>query len=146
LRHLPDRPEAPFDIVYNLYSIPHNERVRLKVATTAAEGVESVAAFAGGKLDGARGLRSFWIDSRIIQTCVVCCLPPDWKGIRMRKDYPLEFVENEWTANHLPEMTDVQTRQLEQRRGYGLRFCRCPKSGSCVNFSRAVKEVMPKDK
>src|SRR5437588_6327231 len=30
--HYPDRKEAPFEVVYNLYSIPANERVRLKVA------------------------------------------------------------------------------------------------------------------
>src|SRR6266545_2729323 len=30
--HYPDRKDAPFEVVYNLYSIPANERVRLKVA------------------------------------------------------------------------------------------------------------------
>ncbi|MGH9907647.1 MAG: NADH-quinone oxidoreductase subunit C, partial [Pyrinomonadaceae bacterium] len=39
--HVPDRQEAPFEIVYNLYSIPANERIRLNVAATE-EGVESV--------------------------------------------------------------------------------------------------------
>src|SRR5215813_2517988 len=38
--HFPNKTEAPFEIVYNLYSIPANERVRLKVET--AEEVESV--------------------------------------------------------------------------------------------------------
>src|SRR6185369_18764 len=31
--HYPDRREAPFEIVYNLFSIHANERVRLKVRT-----------------------------------------------------------------------------------------------------------------
>ena len=39
--HLPDRSEAPFEVVYNLYSIPANERVRLNVAVNGG-GVESV--------------------------------------------------------------------------------------------------------
>src|SRR5688500_7305600 len=39
--HLPDRHEAPFEIVYNLYSIPANERVRLNVAVNGG-GVECV--------------------------------------------------------------------------------------------------------
>ena len=40
--HYPDRKDAPFEIVYNLYSISTNERVRLKVRTSEATGVESV--------------------------------------------------------------------------------------------------------
>ena len=40
--HFPAHPEAPFDIVYNLYSIEANERVRLKVAVDADPGVDSV--------------------------------------------------------------------------------------------------------
>src|SRR5256885_783870 len=39
--HYPDQREAPFEVIYNLYSITANERVRLKVATNG-EGVDSV--------------------------------------------------------------------------------------------------------
>ena len=39
--HYPDNREAPFEVVYNLYSISKNERVRLKV-NAKDEGVESV--------------------------------------------------------------------------------------------------------
>ena len=39
--HVPERKDSPFEIVYNLYSIAANERVRLNVATTEA-GPESV--------------------------------------------------------------------------------------------------------
>ena len=34
--HYPERKEAPFEIVYNLFSISNNERVRLKVRTNGA--------------------------------------------------------------------------------------------------------------
>ncbi len=40
--------------------------------------------------------------------------------------FRLEFVENEWTEKHLPEMTDVQREQLEQRRAYGLEILSVP--------------------
>src|SRR5215471_5050481 len=39
--HYPDNRSAPFQVVYNLYSISRNERVRLNVDTNG-EGVESV--------------------------------------------------------------------------------------------------------
>src|SRR5215216_6153642 len=40
--HFPDRAGAPFEVVYNLYSISANERVRLKVGTDEETCVESV--------------------------------------------------------------------------------------------------------
>src|SRR2546426_3578422 len=52
--HYPDRKEAPFEVVYNLYSIPANERVRLQVAVNG-EGVASVTGVgpAAGLAEGA---------------------------------------------------------------------------------------------
>jgi hypothetical protein len=64
----------------------------------------------------------------------------------MRKDYPLEFVENAWTAKHLPEMTDVQAEQLQQRRAYGLEILSVPQERLMRDIFRGGKEVMPKDK
>jgi hypothetical protein len=46
--------------------------------------------------------------SPTIPTCDGLLLPPDWEGYPLRKDFPLEFVENAWTERHLPEMTEVQ--------------------------------------
>src|SRR2546427_7352531 len=42
--HYPDHREAPFEVIYNLYSISANERVRLKawVNSERGEGIESV--------------------------------------------------------------------------------------------------------
>ena len=40
--HYPDRADAPFEIVYNLYSIARNERVRLKVRLAEGASVDSV--------------------------------------------------------------------------------------------------------
>src|SRR6185436_1950380 len=73
-------------------------------------------------------------------------LPPDWVGYPLRKDYALEFVENAWTEEHLPVMTDVQREQLEQRRGYGLELLSVPQERMMREIFQSGKEVMPKDK
>jgi hypothetical protein len=58
----------------------------------------------------------------------------------------LEFVENNWTKQHLPEMTDVQREQLEQRRAYGLEILSVPQEREMREIFKGGKEVMPKDK
>lgn len=145
--HLPDRTEAPFDVIYNLYSIQANERVRLKVAVTDVDGVESVA----GVWPAAN-----WMEREVFDLFGVpfrnhpdlrrILLPPDWQGHPLRKDYPLEFIENEWTAKHLPEFTTVHQEQLEQRRAYGLEQLSEIDERQARDFFRQGKEVMSKDK
>ncbi len=144
--HLPDRHEAPFEIVYNLYSIPANERVRLNVAVNGG-GVESVT----GVWPAAN-----WLEREVYDLFGVIfnnhpdlrriLLPPDWEGHPLRKDVSLEFVENNWTKQHLPEMTDVQREQLEQRRAYGLEILSVPQERQMREIFQGGKEVMPKDK
>jgi NADH-quinone oxidoreductase subunit C len=144
--HYPDKRDAPFEVVYQLYSIPKNERVRLKVATNG-EGVESVTSIWPS---------ADWPEREVYDLFGVVfhhhpdlrriLLPPDWEGHPLRKDYPLEFVENRWTENHLPEFTDVQKEQLEQRRAYGLEILSVPQEREVRNLFKSGKEVMPKDK
>jgi len=144
--HYPDNREAPFEVVYNLYSISKNERVRLKVATNG-DGVESVTSVWPA---------ADWLEREVYDLFGVVfrnhpdlrriLLPPDWDGHPLRKDYPLEFVENRWTENHLPEFTDVQKEQLEQRRAYGLEMLSVPQEREVRELFRSGKEVMPKDK
>jgi len=143
--HYPDNKATPFEMVYQLYSIAKNERVRLKVDTNS--GVESVT----GVWPSAD-----WLEREVYDLFGVVfhnhpdlrriLLPPDWEGHPLRKDYPLEFVENRWTENHLPEFTDVQKEQLEQRRAYGLEILSVPQEREVRNLFRSGKEVMPKDK
>ena len=144
--HYPDNRAAPFEVIYNLYSISANERVRLKAAVNG-EGIESVTGvwpaadwperevfdLFGVKFRGHPDLR------RIL-------LPPDWEGHPLRKDYPLEFVENRWTEDHLPEFTGVQKEQMEQRRAYGLEMLSIPQEREVRELFKNGKEVMPKDK
>ena len=143
--HYPDRTATPFDIIYNLYSIRANERVRLKVAIDNS--IESVT----GVWPAAN-----WMEREVYDLFGVkflnhpdlrrLLLPPDWEGHPLRKDYALEFVENDWTAEHLPEMTDVAQEQLEQRRAYGLEFLSVPQERLMREIFQGGKEVMPKDK
>ncbi len=133
--HWPDNREAPLEVVYQLYSISKNERVRLKVATNGA-GVESVT----GVWPAAD-----WLEREVYDLFGVVfhnhpdlrriLLPPDWEGHPLRKDYPLEFIENAWTERHLPEMTDVQREQVEQRRAYGLEILSVPQEREVRDLS-----------
>lgn len=145
--HFPDRQPTPFEVVYNLYSISGNERVRLKVLTNDVEGVNSVT----GVWPSAN-----WLEREVFDLFGVrflghpdlrrILLPPDWEGHPLRKDYPLEFVENSWTERHLPEMTQVQREQVEQRRAYGLEILSVPQERMMREIFRGGKEVMTKDK
>lgn len=143
--HYPDRTDAPFEMVYNLFSIPNNERVRLKVRSSGE--VESVT----GVWPAAN-----WLEREVLDLFGVrflnhpdprrLLLPPDWEGYPLRKDYPLEFIENTWTEKHLPEMSDVELEQLQQRRAYGLEILSVPQERLMREIFRGGKEVMPKDK
>ncbi len=144
--HYPDRKEAPFEVVYNLYSIPANERVRLKVAVDG-DGVASVTGvWPAADWPEREVYDLFGVRFRDHPDLRRILLPPDWEGHPLRKDYPLEFVENKWTENHLPEFTDVQREQLEQRRAYGLEILSVPQEREVRELFRSGKEVMPKDK
>ena len=145
--HYPMRPEGQLEIVYNLYSIPRNERVRLKASLNEGAEVESVTSVWPS---------ANWMEREVYDLFGVrfsnhpdlrrILLPPDWEGHPLRKDYPLEFVENKWTEQHLPEMTDVQREQLDQRRAYGLEFLSVPEERQMRDIFQGGKEVMPKDK
>ncbi len=144
--HYPDNKAAPFEVVYNLYSISKNERVRLKVATNAA-GVDSVTrVWPAADWPEREVYDLFGVVFRNHPDLRRILLPPDWEGHPLRKDYPLEFVENRWTENHLPEFTDVQKEQLEQRRAYGLEILSVPQEREVRELFKSGKEVMPKDK
>jgi NADH (or F420H2) dehydrogenase, subunit C len=145
--HFPDRADAPFEMVYNLYSIENNERVRLKVAVNETEGIESVTSvWPAANWMEREVFDLFGVQFRNHPDLRRILLPPDWEGHPLRKEYPLEFIENNWTTRHLPEFTEVQQEQLEQRRAYGLEILSMPEERRVREIFRAGKEVMPKDK
>lgn len=145
--HYPMRSDGPMEMVYNLYSISRNERVRLKASISENAEIESVT----GVWPSANWMERevydlFGVKFRNHPDLRRILLPPDWEGHPLRKDYPLEFVENHWTEKHLPEMTDVQREQLDQRRAYGLEFLSVPEERMMRDIFQGGKEVMPKDK
>ncbi|HKO96691.1 MAG TPA: NADH-quinone oxidoreductase subunit C [Pyrinomonadaceae bacterium] len=144
--HFPLQSEAPLQIVYQLYSITRNERVRLKVPLSdgTVDSVTSVWPTANWMEREVYDL--FGVNFRNHPDLRRILLPNDWEGYPLRKDYPLEFIENAWTSRHLPEMTDVQREQLEQRRAYGLEILSVPQERMMRDIFQGGKEVMPKDK
>lgn len=145
--HFPERADAPFDVVYNLYSINANERVRVKAATNEAEGIESVTSVWPS---------ANWMEREVYDLFGVTfknhpdlrrlLLPADWEGYPLRKEYPLHFMENTWTTTHLPEFSEVQQEQLEQRRAYGLEILSTPDERRVRDLFIGGKEVMPLDR
>lgn len=145
--HYPMEAAQPLQVVYNLYSISRNERVRLKASIAEGAGIDSVSAVWPA---------ANWMEREVYDLFGVTfhnhpdlrriLLPPDWEGHPLRKDYPLEFIENAWTKRHLPEMTEVQREQLEQRRAYGLEILSVPQERMMREILQSGKEVMPKDK
>ena len=144
--HYPDERQTPFEVIYNLYSISANERVRLK-ASVNGSGIDSVTGvWPAADWPEREVYDLFGVNFRNHPDLRRILLPPDWEGQPLRKDYPLEFVENRWTAEHLPEFTDVQKEQLDQRRAYGLEILSASPEREVRELFKSGKEVMPKDK
>jgi NADH-quinone oxidoreductase subunit C len=100
-RHIPDT-EKPFQTIYHLYSFPRNVRLRLKVDLAADESVPSVVDVWSG---------ANWMEREVYDLIGIrfeghpdlrrLLLPEDWDGHPLRKEYPLLFEYNRWTAEHL---------------------------------------------
>jgi NADH-quinone oxidoreductase subunit C len=143
--HWPERDGEEFEVVYNLYSTPENERVRLKAGAGDA-GIESVTSVWPA---------ANWMEREVYDLFGVTfaghpdlrriLLPQDWDGHPLRKDYPLEFMENEWTTRHLPVFDEVQKEQLAQRRAYGLEILQTPDERRIRELFRDGRDPLPKE-
>ncbi|HEX8147841.1 MAG TPA: NADH-quinone oxidoreductase subunit C [Pyrinomonadaceae bacterium] len=143
--HWPDREEAPFEVVYNLYSISKNERVRLKAAAGEA-GIDSVTpVWPTANWMEREAYDLFGLGFNNHPDLRRLLLPKDWDGHPLRKDYPLEFMENRWTTRHLPEFTEVQREQLAQRRAYGLEILQTPDERRIREIFRDGRDPLPKE-
>ena len=143
--HWPEREETPYEVVYNLYSISKNERVRLKAAA-GEEGIESVTAvWPTANWMEREAYDLFGVTFKNHPDLRRLLLPKDWDGHPLRKDYPLEFMENVWTTRHLPEFTEVQREQLQQRRAYGLEILQTPDERRLREIFRDGRDPLPKE-
>ena len=100
--HWPDRAGQEFDVVVLLYSVPKNRRLRVKVSLADGEACPSVTSIWAG---------ADWMEREVFDMFGVrfeghpdlrrILLPEDWPGHPLRKEYPIEYRDNEWTDNHL---------------------------------------------
>jgi NADH-quinone oxidoreductase subunit C len=143
--HWPERDEEPFEVVYNLYSTSRNERVRLK-AGAGEEGLGSVTSvWPAANWMEREAYDLFGVAFKGHPDLRRILLPKDWDGHPFRKDYPLEFMENDWTSRHLPGFDDVQREQLAQRRAYGLEILQTPDERRIREIFRDGRDPMPKE-
>lgn len=83
-----------FDVVYNLYSIEKNHRIRLKVQVDADESVPSVTSvWSGANWFERETFDMFGIRFNGHPDLRRILMPPDWEGHPLRKDFPLTKEE-----------------------------------------------------
>jgi NADH-quinone oxidoreductase subunit C len=100
--HWPDRSGQEFDLVILLYSVPKNRRLRVKVSLADGEACPSVTPIWAG---------ADWMEREVFDMFGIrfeghpdlrrILLPEDWPGHPLRKEYPIEYRDNEWTDKHL---------------------------------------------
>ena len=100
--HWPERTGQEFDVVALLYSVPKNRRIRVKVALADGEACPSVTSIWMG---------ADWMEREVYDMFGLrfeghpdlrrILLPVDWPGHPLRKEYPIEYRDNEWTDKHL---------------------------------------------
>ncbi|HXG65125.1 MAG TPA: NADH-quinone oxidoreductase subunit C, partial [Blastocatellia bacterium] len=100
--HWPERAGQEFDVVVFLYSVPKNRRLRVKVALADGEECPSVTAlWAGANWMEREAYDMFGIRFAGHPDLRRILLPQDWPGHPLRKEYPIEYRDNEWTDKHL---------------------------------------------
>jgi NADH-quinone oxidoreductase subunit C len=100
--HWPERAGQEFDIVVLLYSVAKNRRLRVKAAIAEGETCPTLTSI----WEGAN-----WMEREVFDMFGIrfeghpdlrrILLPHDWPGYPLRKDYPVEYRDNEWTDKHL---------------------------------------------
>jgi NADH-quinone oxidoreductase subunit C len=100
--HWPGREGQQFDVVLNLYSVSRGRLIRVKVALADGEACPSVTSvWAGAEWMEREAYDMFGVRFEGHPDLRRILLPPDWPGHPLRKDYPIEYRDNEWTDRHL---------------------------------------------
>ena len=99
--HYPKR-EEQFDLIWILYSFPHNERIRVKMLLKDGASVPSVVAIWS---------TANWLEREVFDMFGIgfdghpdlkrILLPDGWKGHPLRKDYPILQQDTEWVKINL---------------------------------------------
>ncbi|OGW57362.1 MAG: NADH dehydrogenase [Nitrospirae bacterium RBG_16_43_8] len=92
------RKEKRFEVVYNLYSIKHCHRIRLKAEISESGPVidSVISVWAGANWHERECFDMFGIVFKGHPDLRRVLLPEDWEGYPLRKDYPLQGAEKEW--------------------------------------------------
>ena len=100
--HWPERAGQEFDIVVILYSVSKNRMLRVKTSLADQEACPSVTSIWAG---------ADWMEREVYDMFGITfdghpdlrriLLPPDWPGHPLRKEYPVEYRDNEWTDKHI---------------------------------------------
>ncbi len=99
--HYPDR-EKQFEVVWILYSFPHNERIRVKASYAETESVPSAVPI---------WPTANWLEREVFDMFGIrfeghpdlkrILLPDGWKGHPLRKDYGIIQQDQEWVQINL---------------------------------------------
>lgn len=100
--HWPERAGQEFDLVIQLYSVPKNRRLRVKVSLADGEACPSLTAiWKGANWMEREAFDMFGIKFEGHPDLRRILLPSDWPGHPLRKEYPIEYRDNAWTDKHL---------------------------------------------
>ena len=99
--HYPDR-EKQFEVVWILYSFPHNERIRVKASYAETESVpSSVPIWPAANWLEREVFDMFGIRFEGHPDLKRILLPDGWKGHPLRKDYGIIQQDQEWVQINL---------------------------------------------
>jgi NADH-quinone oxidoreductase subunit C len=102
--------ELRFEVVYNLYSMTHNHRIRIKALIPESDpSIESVVpVWSGANCHERETYDMFGIVFRGHPDLRRILLPEDWEGFPLRKEYPLKGPEG-WEYRGYKEAKELHT-------------------------------------
>jgi NADH-quinone oxidoreductase subunit C len=106
--------ELRFEVVYNLYSLSHRHRIRIKARLPEDElAVDSVVSiWKAADWFEREAFDLFGIDFRNHPDLRRLLLPDNWRGYPLRKDYPLKGLDD-WEYPEYEEAMELHRRDDE---------------------------------